>query len=62
VIERWNGIAWSRVPSPNPAGTAALFSVAAASVRSAWAVGATGRLGGAHPNVVALQWNGTTWK
>src|SRR5215469_4323942 len=62
VIERWNGIAWKRVPSPNPTSTAALFSVAAASARSAWAVGATGRLGGAKPKTVALRWNGATWQ
>jgi len=62
LIERWNGIAWKRVPSPSPTGTAALFSVAAASARSAWAVGATGRLGGANPRTVALRWNGATWK
>jgi len=50
------------VPSPNPAGTAALFSVAAASARSAWTVGATGRLVAAHPKTVALRWNGATWQ
>jgi len=62
LIERWNGIEWKRVPSPDPAGTAALFGVAAASARSAWAAGATGRLGGTNPSTVALRWNGATWK
>jgi len=62
LIERWNGIAWKRVPSPNPAGTAALFSLAAATAPSAWAVRATGRRGAAHPKTFALRWNGATWQ
>src|ERR1022692_493923 len=38
LILRWNGRAWSRVTSPTPRG-GLLNAVAAASSRSAWAVG-----------------------
>jgi len=62
VIERWNGARWRRVPSPSPTGTAQLFSVAAASGRSAWAVGLASRLFAATPRSAALRWNGTIWK
>jgi hypothetical protein len=62
VIERWNGTRWKLVRSPSLAGGAELFGVAAASARSAWAVGLNGRLFSAKPTTVALHWNGTTWK
>jgi hypothetical protein len=65
LIAHWNGSAWTRVPSPNPAGTGsssqnALFSVAATSASNAWAVGyySNGRTSGS----LVLHWNGTTWK
>ncbi len=61
LILRWNGKAWSRarVPAnPFPGHAEFLTSVAATSVRNAWAVGyAAG--GGAG---VILRWNGTAWK
>lgn len=62
VIEHWNGSRWKLVPSPSPTGTAYLFSVAAASARSAWAVGLSGGVLSAKPKTVTLHWNGTTWK
>src|SRR5690242_2370859 len=40
LIERWNGTAWTRVPSPSPASAYNdLFGVAATSATNAWAVG-----------------------
>src|SRR5437667_108074 len=38
LIARWNGTGWTRVPSPSPAGGAALLSVATTSLTNAWAV------------------------
>ena len=60
LILRWNGTAWKRVPSPTPAGGAALRGVAATSARSAWAVGDTSS--GDSSKTVILRWNGTAWK
>jgi hypothetical protein len=59
LILHWNGAAWARVASPNPfcSSCDSLDGVAAASARSAWAVG-TLNLGG---EVVILHWNGTSW-
>jgi len=62
VIEHWNGTSWTLVPGPVPAGSAYLFGIAAASARSAWAVGLTGGLLSAQPKTLALHWNGSTWK
>lgn len=61
VIFHWNGLAWSRVPSPNPSGTQAdfLYDVVALSEDNAWAVGKRG----ANWNLpLILRWNGTTWQ
>ncbi len=58
LIERWDGTAWRRVPSPAPAGTI-LSDVAVISERSAWAVGYTKAGNG---DTVILRWNGTAWK
>ena len=41
LILRWNGAAWTRVPSPSPERARYLFGIAAASARNAWAVGWT---------------------
>jgi len=62
VVLRWNGTAWTRVPSPTPAGGAVLFSVAATSGRNAWAVGQTGTYSSSNPRTADMHWNGTTWK
>src|SRR5712692_10697536 len=45
LIERWNGSAWSIVPSPNPGGSNLpnkLFAVAVSGPRDVWAVGEAG--------------------
>jgi hypothetical protein len=57
LIARWNGSGWTRVPSPSPAGGAALFGVAAVSAGSAWAVGDVGAT-----KTLIERWNGTAWK
>jgi hypothetical protein len=57
LIARWNGTGWRRVPSPSPAGGAALAGVAAVSASSAWAVGDVGT-----GKTLIERWNGTAWK
>jgi hypothetical protein len=62
-VLRWNGAAWTQVPSPQP-GTGsdgnALYAVAATSASNAWAVGysATGPVA---QDTMILRWNGTAW-
>jgi hypothetical protein len=55
LILRWNGTAWTRVPSPNPGPFAYLSSVTATSSSDAWAVGTAGG------KTLILHWNGQTW-
>ena len=55
LILRWNGSAWTQVPSPNPGPDSELVGVTATSADSAWAVGWT------QGNTLILRWNGTTW-
>ena len=61
MIVRWNGTAWTRVPSPTPGGGTILRGVAATSATNAWAVGYSGS-GIGPTNTVILRWNGKTWK
>jgi hypothetical protein len=58
---RWNGAAWTEVPSPSP-GTrlSVLNDVAAVSATDAWAVGYAQNLGG-NAFAAVLRWNGTAW-
>jgi hypothetical protein len=57
----WDGTAWTRSPTPDPAGPArgnTLAAVAARSDRDAWAVGGDG-----YPAAsLVLHWNGTAWR
>jgi hypothetical protein len=53
LILRWNGTAWTRVPSPGP--DARLLGVAALSGSDAWAVGI------ADGKTLILHWNGQMW-
>jgi hypothetical protein len=55
LILRWNGTAWTRVPSPNPGPDAYLYGVTATSSSNAWAVGS------ADGKTLILRWNGQTW-
>jgi hypothetical protein len=62
LIEHWNGRAWKAVPSPDPGGTSMsseLSGVAAATSRSAWAVGSYSD-GSANQTLLA-RWNGRAW-
>ena len=61
LIEHWNGIAWSIVPSPNVGTFSRLQAVAAVSANDVWAVGFYNN--GGYPNRFTLiqHWNGTAW-
>lgn len=62
---RWNGSAWSRIPSPTPGIAGGLRTVAAAPDGGAWAAGfsCTARCGTAAPELrtLILRWNGSAW-
>ncbi len=58
---RWNGTAWTRVPSPNPGTDSQINDVAAASAGSAWAVGWTTYSAASTTTPLILRWNGTAW-
>lgn len=64
LILHWNGHAWQRVSSPSPGTATSLSAVAAASAKSAWAVGCTADcfISSATPQTVILHWNGSAWK
>ena len=57
LIERWDGVAWRRVSSPDPGGGTVLNGVAAVSASSAWAVGGTNDTG----QTVIERWDGGAW-
>ena len=61
LIERWNGSAWSIVPSPNPGGSNlpnTLFAVAVGAPNDVWAVGGAGYPEGS----LILRWRGRRWR
>jgi hypothetical protein len=65
LIERWNGSAWSVVPSPNPSndpiyGANELYDVRAFARNNVWAVGWQWTPIGAAPLVV--RWDGRRWR
>ena len=60
LILRWNGTAWTPVPSPNPGTNSYLTSVAAAPDGTAWAVGYTDSATYVLRTLI-LRWNGTAW-
>ncbi len=58
LILHWDGVDWSRVPSPNagpPAAANFLVSVAAVSADDIWAVGVRGL------KTLTLHWDGASW-
>ena len=63
LARRWNGQAWTQVPTPTPGGSAWFNAVAATSRTNAWAVGCMcggpGALGYATPLIE--HWNGKVW-
>jgi hypothetical protein len=63
LILRWNGTAWAKVKSPNPAPAGAvLLGVSAGSSSDAWAVGQYCSTSScAVEKTLILHWNGTAW-
>jgi hypothetical protein len=63
LTERWNGTAWSVVPSAKPAGStgSALTGVKTFSATSAWAVGSYNASGTPFARTLIERWNGTAW-
>jgi hypothetical protein len=64
-VLRWNGSAWSQVPSPSPSAVAILYAVQAAPGDSAWAAGSScvsscGTTSESSRTLI-LHWNGATW-
>jgi hypothetical protein len=60
LVEQWNGVAWSIVPSPNgPAGYSYLENVSCTSLSFCVAVG--NQYNGSFDQTLIEQWNGTTW-
>lgn len=58
LILHWDGVAWTRVPSP---ANGRLYGITAVSARNAWAVGDS-YLGGHGSNTsLILHWNGASW-
>ncbi len=62
LIERWNGMSWSIVSSPNPAGAdlSMLSGVACTSPTDCFAVGESTDTSG-HRAVLIERWNGSKW-
>jgi hypothetical protein len=64
LVQRWDGAAWSVVPSPNPnSGQNLLFAVDGAAVNDVWAVGGMG-FNGYNEEPVAgmlMHWDGSSW-
>jgi hypothetical protein len=62
VAERWDGVSWKHIPTPNPGRRRSredqLFAVAAISRTDAWAIGEWGI--GAAP--LLLHWDGVKWQ
>jgi serine/threonine protein kinase len=61
LICRWNGTAWTQVPSPNPAPGSELTAVAATSASDAWAVGFYIVTANGLQNGLIEHWDGTAW-
>src|SRR5580698_1291334 len=63
LILRWNGTAWTRVPSPSPGLDDQLAGVTATSAGSAWAVGyaGSGTSSSTDGKTLILRWNGNAW-
>ncbi|TVZ01770.1 hypothetical protein EAS64_30410 [Trebonia kvetii] len=60
-IIRWDGTAWTRVPSPSPGQSAQLNRVAAASADSAWAVGSYTSPATGISLLLIEHWDGHAW-
>jgi hypothetical protein len=58
---RWNGTAWSQVPSASPGTGDSLGDVAASATASAWAVGCANCFTAPGARALIEHWNGTAW-
>lgn len=57
LILHWDGVPWSRVPSPSPTGgVGSLSGVAFTKARDGWAVGTVG------DRPLILRWSGAQWR
>jgi hypothetical protein len=62
LAERWNGTAWSQVPTPNVVRfDEKLNAVSPAAANDVWAVGSTNRIGAAHTDPLTAHWDGSRW-
>jgi len=62
LAERWNGSAWSQVPTPNVFRfDEKLLAVSPASANDVWAVGSTNKISFAHTDPLAAHWDGSAW-
>jgi hypothetical protein len=62
LTERWNGTAWSQVPTPNVRFfDEKLLAVNASGANDAWAVGSTNQTSFASTNPIAAHWDGSAW-
>jgi hypothetical protein len=62
LAERWNGTAWSQVPTPNVVRfDEKLNAVSAATANDVWAVGSTNKTGFAHTDPLSAHWDGRSW-
>src|SRR5262249_35690578 len=62
LVERWNGAAWSIVPSRNRPGTGQLSGVSCVSASACTAVGwSRSSASGSQPRTLVEVWNGTAW-
>jgi hypothetical protein len=62
LIAHWDGVAWTRVPSPSPRTRNTLNDVVVVAPDDIWAVGVAQDVGGGIVNhSLALHWNGTAW-
>jgi hypothetical protein len=62
LVEHWDGVLWSVIPSPDPAGfDLALSALAAHATTDAWAVGWLHQSSGSPRTSVAEHWDGTRW-
>jgi hypothetical protein len=62
LVERWDGSAWSIVPSPSPSPSGSyLLDVSAASPTDAWAVGEQSDPGTLTERPLVLHWDGASW-
>jgi hypothetical protein len=62
LTERWNGTAWSQVPTPNVVRfDEKLLAVSPAAADDVWAVGSTNRISFARTDPITAHFDGTSW-